>query len=263
MAIDRRRFFYWATAGLSVGVTSLGRLTHVNAATLTTIQQRGYLMVAVKENRPPLGFRDAGGQLVGLEIDIARRLATELLGKPDALEFKPVTNQERLAVVSDGLVDMAIAGITATSNRTRLVSFSPPYYLDGVAVLTASDSIRKLADLETATIAVLEGSTAIAVIRHKLPRVRLVSVASYEAGASLLATTQADAFVGDATVLTGWIREYPHYRLLSTLLTTEPLCIAMPKGNQYDSLRRQVYQALTRWQNDGWLRQQATRWGLP
>jgi len=263
MAIDRRQFFYLASAGLGFGITALQGVTRSDAATLTAIQQRGYLIVAVKENRPPLGFRDASGQLVGLEIDIARRLATELVGKPDAIEFKPVSNNDRLSVVMNGQVDMTIAAITATANRARLVSFSPPYYLDGTAILTAHANIQRLADLDNATIATLEGATTIAVVRHTAPKARLVTVTSYQAGESLLAASQADAFAGDASVLAGWVQEYPRYHLLSSLLTIDPLCIAMPKGNHHDPFRRQIHQALTRWQNDGWLRQQATHWGLP
>ncbi|MEM6592000.1 MAG: transporter substrate-binding domain-containing protein, partial [Cyanobacteria bacterium P01_C01_bin.73] len=45
------------------------------AAELEQIEQRGYLIVAVKDNWRPLGFRDEAGELAGLEIDIAKALA--------------------------------------------------------------------------------------------------------------------------------------------------------------------------------------------
>ncbi|MGL5192033.1 MAG: transporter substrate-binding domain-containing protein, partial [Chroococcales cyanobacterium] len=53
-----------------------------NAAELAEIQQRGQLIVAVKDNVRPMGFRAGNGNLQGFEIDIARRLAQELLGSP-------------------------------------------------------------------------------------------------------------------------------------------------------------------------------------
>ncbi|MCS6815146.1 MAG: transporter substrate-binding domain-containing protein, partial [Cyanobacteria bacterium] len=242
---------------------SLCQLGSLQAASLGAITQRGYLAVAVKDNRPPLGFRDPRGNLIGFEIDLARRLAAELIGNAEAVRLVPVTNKERLRVVTHGEVDMAIAAVTATANRARLVSFSTPYYLDGVAILTAKADIQRLADLNKRTIAVLQNSTTIAVIQHTLPTANLMMAASYRAGETLLQSDQADAFAGDASILAGWIQEYPRYRLLPTLLTVEPLCIAMPKGVQHDSLHRRVNQALTRWQDDGWLRQQATSWGLP
>ncbi len=57
-----------------------------SAAEMPEIQQRGYLKIAVKDNLRPLGFRDANGNLQGLEIDLAQRLAVDLLGKADAVK---------------------------------------------------------------------------------------------------------------------------------------------------------------------------------
>lgn len=263
MVVDRRKFIYLGLSGLSFSVASLHQLGSLRAASLEAITQRGYLTVAVKDNRPPLGFRDPRGILVGFEIDLARRLAAELVGSSETVHLVPVANAERLQVVANGKVDMAIAAITATANRARLVNFSTPYYLDGVAILTAKADIQRLADLSKRTIAVIQGSTTIAVIQHTLPTANLIMAASYQAGEMLLHSNQADAFAGDASILASWIQKYPRYRLLPTLLTVEPLCVAMPKGVQHDSLRRQVNQALTQWQDNGWLRQQATSWGLP
>ncbi len=267
MLIGRRRFAQCVIAGtvaaVSTGLPKLLTQQQCYAADLDSIQQRGYLLVAVKDNRKPLGFRDANGELVGMEIDIARRLAQELLGKPQSVELNVVMNRDRLRSVMDGHVDLAIAAITATPNRSRLVSFSTPYYLDGTAILTSDRTVKQLGDLTNRSIAVLEGSTAVAVLRHTLPSVRLLLVASYQVGADLLADGKVDGFAGDASVLAGWVQDVRQYHLLPSLLTIEPLCIAMPKGIQYDPLRRRVNQLLTAWQENGWLRQQANRWGLP
>ena len=94
------------------------------AADLETIAHRGQLVVAVKDNLRPLSFRDAKGNLQGLEIDIAKRLAQELLGKSSSVIFEPVSNRDRLAVVINGQVDVTIASVTATPSRSRIVSFS-------------------------------------------------------------------------------------------------------------------------------------------
>ncbi|MEB3336525.1 MAG: transporter substrate-binding domain-containing protein [Leptolyngbyaceae bacterium] len=234
-----------------------------SAAELIEIQRRGYLIVAVKDNVRPLGFRNASGQLVGLEIDIARRLAQELLGRPDAVQLQPVSNQERLPAVLQEKSDLAIARVTATPARSRLVSFSSPYYLDGTALVTQAAKIQRLSDLTNQPIAVLKGSTTIATVRYFLPNATLIGVDSYEAGRQLLESGKAIAFAGDASVLSGWVQEFSRYRLLPTLLSTEPLSIVMPKGLQYDDLRRQVNAAIARWQQEGWLRQRANYWGLP
>jgi polar amino acid transport system substrate-binding protein len=233
------------------------------AADLQTIQQRGRLIVAVKDDIHPLGFRGADGQLQGLEIEVAQRLAEELLGRKDALELQPVANQHRLAAVMDGKVDLAIAHITGTPVRSRLVSLSIPYYLDGTALVVRNASVQRLTDIGKQKIAVLDGSSTIATLRYRLPEADLISVASYEAAHALLEKGDAVAFAADASVLTGWVHEFPSYRLLAPTLSAEPLCIVMPKGLQYNELQMRVNQIVARWTAEGWLRERATYWGLP
>lgn len=233
------------------------------ASDLQTIQQRGRLIVAIKDDVRPLGFRDANGRLQGLEIEVAQRLAQELLGRKDAVEWQPVVNRDRLTAVMDGKADIAIAHVTGTPLRSRLVSLSVPYYLDGTALISRDASIQRLADLEKRSIAVLEGSSAIAILRYRLPDANLISVASYQAAHALLEKGDAIAFAGDATVLAGWVHEFPAYRLLSPTLSAEPLCIVMPKGLQYNDLHTRINQIIARWTAEGWLRERAAHWGLP
>ncbi len=254
---------------LSLLATLIGLLTitiiqspSAKAAELAEIKKRGQLIVAVKDNIRPLGFSDEQGNLVGLEIDIAHRLAEELLGNADALVLKPVTNQERLQAVLEDRVDIAIARVTATIPRTRIVDFSPYYYLDGTGLIT-NNLIDSKENLATAKIAVLQGSSTIAIVRHKLPNAQLIGVQSYQEALNLLETNKASAFAGDLSILAGWTQQYPQYQLLSDRLSGEPLSIVMPKGIQYEDLRKQVREAIVRWRKSGWLQERSEYWGLP
>ncbi|MEH1902266.1 MAG: transporter substrate-binding domain-containing protein [Nostoc sp.] len=234
-----------------------------SAAEMAEIQQRGYLTVAVKDNLRPLGFRDASGNLQGLEIDLAQRLTVDLVGKAKAVKFKPVANRDRLSVVLDKKVDFAIARVTATESRARIVSFSVPYYLDGTVLVTKDASVQQLSDLAKQKIAVLNNSSTIAKVRYYVPRAELVGVDSYDEAREKIESNRAVAFAADASVLSGWVQQYPKYRLLPTKLSTEPLSVVMPKGLQYDELRRNVNQAIARYLAEGWLQQRSQYWGLP
>lgn len=234
-----------------------------SAAELKKIQKRGYVTIAVKDNLRPLGFRDLHGNLQGLEIDLAQRLAQDLVGKPNAVRLQPVANRDRLSVVLEGKVDLTIARETATETRARLVSFSIPYYFDGTALITKDASLQQLRDVVKVKTAVLNGSSTIATVRYLLPSAQLVGVDSYEQARSLLEEGAAVAFAADASVLSGWVQDYPQYRLLPTLLGAEPLCVVMPKGLQYDDLRQRVNAAIARYLAEGWLQQRAAYWGLP
>jgi len=235
----------------------------VQAAELQEIQQRGSLVVAVKDNLRPLGFRNAAGQLQGLEIEIAQALAQALLGHKEAVVLKPVANADRLPMVLMGQVDLTIARVTATAARSRLVNFSTPYYVDGTAVITRDSAVQDLADLAGRKVAVLNGSSTIASLRFTLPGAQLIGVDSYQAARSQLEIGAASAFAADASVLTGWVQEAPQYHLLPSLLSAEPLVVVLPKGLQYETLRQKVNRAINGWRSGGWLKARITFWGLP
>ncbi|MEL7225488.1 MAG: transporter substrate-binding domain-containing protein, partial [Cyanobacteria bacterium J06576_12] len=162
------------------------------AAELSEIQARGYLIVGVKTNRLPLGFIDETGEISGFEIDIARRLAETLLGDATAVEFVPLRNVDRLNAVLEGRVDIAIAAITLTEPRRRLVDFSDPYYLDGTAFVVG-DTVQTLQDLRTRRIALLNRSSTVAHVRYLLPGAELIGVDTYSEGQALLQNGSVDA----------------------------------------------------------------------
>ncbi|MEM6752254.1 MAG: transporter substrate-binding domain-containing protein [Cyanobacteria bacterium P01_C01_bin.38] len=275
---QQRKLYFLLSAAIFLFLTCLflnaGTLS-VNAESLKEIQQRGYINIAVKDNFPPLAFQDESGNLQGFEIDIAQRLAKDLLAKPNAnnsdnsdksdklIKFKPVTNLQRIKVVEKGEVDMTIAKVTATPSRERIVNFSIPYYLDGGFIATKDTSIQKINDLQNNKIAVLKNSSTIAPLRYYLPEADLIGVTSYAEGERLLDNNQVSAFAADVTSLSNWLKQNPQYRLLPTKISTQPLSVVMPKGLQYDELRRQVRQLIGSYLQSGWLKQRAEYWGLP
>lgn len=257
------------TSGFSVAIAlvSLAKLdgsSIVHAATLEAIQERGHLIAAIKGDVRPLSFRDETGEQVGLEIDLVRALAESIVGNREAVVFRIVSNRERLPVVISGEVDLAIAQVTASNTRQRVVSFSEPYYLDGTALVTRHSGVKTLMDLRGQAIAVVKGSSAIPHVRALIPGVTLVGADSYQDALTFLDTRpEVVAFAGDASVLSGWVQEHKHYRLLPTLIGAYPLSVVTPKGLAYDSLRRAVDRAIVQRKETGWLEQQIQRWGLP
>lgn len=235
----------------------------VRAAELSDIRDRGYITVGVKNNRAPLGFLDADGNLTGFEIEIAQRLAEELLGSSTALRLVPVSNTDRLNAVMADDIDIAIAALTITAARRRIVNFSDPYYLDGAAFITQQSNLQTLRDLAFARVALLEGSSTVPRVKYILPSARIFGVASYQDAQTALAGGSVDAFAGDVSVLAGWLADNADYRILPSIVSAEPLAIAMPKGTRFNPLKAEINQALRRWYDEGWLQDRAAYWGLP
>ncbi len=233
------------------------------AADWAAIERQRTITIAVKDNLRPLGFKDAAGGLVGFEIDLARQLAQALLGSERGLTLLPVSNLERLPVLWSGQADLVIAHLSVTGPRARLVDFSDPYYFDGTALVSGQLDLNRLEDLAGKPIAVLSGSSTIASLQATLANATLVAVDSYEAAYAALEAGQAVAFAADASVLSGWVQEYPAYHLIMPQLSAEGLAVALPRGNRYAELRQQVNRAIQSAQQQGWLRQRAAAWGLP
>jgi polar amino acid transport system substrate-binding protein len=246
---------------LSLAIMLLALTNLAYAAPLAEIQKRGKLIVAVKDNLQPLGFKDEQGNLQGLEIDIARRLAQEILGDSQAVVFVPVSNQDRLRVVLEGEVDLTIGSVTQTASRSRIVDFSPYYYLNGTGLITKNPTFEKLNRLSPLKIAILNNSDTIGSIKNALPNAQLIGVNSYQEAYELLENNLADIFAADKTILTGWVQQYPQYRILSQTFSVEPICVVMPRGLQHLDLRNLVNQAIVEWRIN-WLPERIKYWGL-
>ena len=256
------RYFlpFLLSIGITLGINTSSEV--INAAELPEIIQRGKLIVGVKTDVRPLGFKDAQGNLQGLEIDIAKRLAELILGNPDAIAFESVKNHDRLQVILDNKVDLVIARVSVNPSRSRLVEFSPHYYLDSTGIITKQADIKSLSDLKTRRIGVLNGSSAIALIRSELTTAKLVAVNSYQEAFNLLETEEVDGFAADNSLLTGWVQENPDYHTLPIQLSQYAIAVVMPKGQQYWGLRETVNGAINEWQKSGWLKERAKYWGL-
>lgn len=119
----------------------------------------------------PWATHDKEGNLVGFEIDVAKKLARDLGVQP---EFYPEDFRYLISDLLAGRFDIIISGLSITASRALRVDFSAPYHTTDVTltanVKTAGAS-PKLHDFdkESVTIGVLEGSTAEELAGNALP----------------------------------------------------------------------------------------------
>ncbi|WP_373481114.1 transporter substrate-binding domain-containing protein [Geminocystis sp.] len=235
----------------------------VYSASWEEISKKGELVIGVKDNLRPLGYRDSQGNLRGFEIDVARRLALELLGSENAVKLIPLSNQERIQKVTDLDVDLAIASITVNTSRQRIVDFTDFYYLDGTGIIVKKGQINANIRDFKGKIGVIGNSRTITQIQFNLPNLPLKEISSYQEALESLESGEIQGFAGDITILTGWMQENSNYQLLPTVFGGYPLAIALPKGRQYQELRDKVNDVVRKLKQEGWLEERAKYWGLP
>ena len=113
---------------------------------LMKVLERGKIVIGVKADYKPWGFRDSSGKLVGMEIDMARDVA-DALGVE--LELVPVQSSNRMQFVQQGKIDMMIATMSDKADRRKVVGIvDPNYYTSGTNVLAKKGVVSSWSDLK-------------------------------------------------------------------------------------------------------------------
>lgn len=99
---------------------------------LSAAGPNGTLRFGTSAITEPFSFVDASHEVVGLDIELAYRIANKL-GK--SLEIVNMDFGGMIPALASGKVDMIGACITITEERAERVLFSEPYYTGGIAAL--------------------------------------------------------------------------------------------------------------------------------
>ncbi|MEZ5853966.1 MAG: transporter substrate-binding domain-containing protein [Hyphomicrobiaceae bacterium] len=97
----------------------------------TKAADRPTLKIATKPT-PPFAMKMDNGAWTGLAVELMKDIARGL-GK-DITWSEVGTTHELLKLAEDGKVDAALAAITITAKREKVVDFSHPYYDSGLAI---------------------------------------------------------------------------------------------------------------------------------
>ena len=109
------------------------------------VLERGKVVVGVKADYKPWGFRDTSGNLVGMEIDMAQDVA-DALGVE--LELVPVQSSNRMQFLQQGKIDLMIATMSDRADRRKVVGIPEPnYYTSGTNVLAKQGVVSSWEDL--------------------------------------------------------------------------------------------------------------------
>jgi Na+/H+-dicarboxylate symporter/ABC-type amino acid transport substrate-binding protein len=105
---------------------------------LETIRSRGVLRVVVLPDRMPFAFPNREGKLVGMDVELAQALATDL---GVSVEFFEIETDRFVEVLRDGTCDIAMSGVVITPDRAATLLFSVPY-VDETLAFVMRDHLR-------------------------------------------------------------------------------------------------------------------------
>ena len=124
---------------LAVAASAMIFGSAANAAECTNdvwkkVMSRGKLIVGVKADYKPWGFRNESGAIVGMEIDMAQA-AADAMGVE--LETVAVQSSNRMQFLEQGKIDMMIATMSDRPDRRKIVGITQPnYYTSGTNIMS-------------------------------------------------------------------------------------------------------------------------------
>jgi len=180
-------------------------------ADLQAIVDRGVLKVGTKIDVPNFGYTNPDtNETEGMEIDIIKRIAKDLLGDENAYEITGVTAATRGPLIDNGEVDFVIATFTINDERKLSYNFTQPYYTDSIGFLVKKDlGASAIADLDGKTIGVAQSATTKdaleEVATEKGITFKYSEFASYPELKTALTSGRIDAFSVDKSILLGYV----------------------------------------------------------
>lgn len=217
---------------------------------------------------PPYGYRDAQGDYVGFDIDLAEEVC-----KRNGWELKkqPIDWDTKDVELNSEIVDCIWSGFTM-DGRLGLYTWSDPYVDNSQVVVVKKDSnIKNLQDLKGKNVLVQADSSALAAFTSDdaTPENKelansfasLVQVPDYNT-----AFMNLDAGAADAVCLDYGVAAYQlsankdKFRIFDDKVSSEKYGIAFKKGNY--ELRDKVQATLNEMASDGTLTRISDKWGL-
>jgi polar amino acid transport system substrate-binding protein len=196
---------------------------------MATIRRRGYLIAGVSESTYPFGFfNPLAGKPEGFDIDIVHAIAKAIFGNPNMIEFRAISDAERIPKVQSGAVDIVAHTMTINCKRLRSVDFSTVYFNAGAQVLVLKNStVKSLADLRGKKVCSTILSDSLGYIRTA----RAIPVAVTNFTDCLVQLQQGDvaAISTDNNILAGLKAQDPWTKIVGKVFTSEPYGLAISK----------------------------------
>ncbi|ASK62905.1 glutamine ABC transporter substrate-binding protein [Virgibacillus phasianinus] len=113
--------------------------------------------VGIDTTYPPFEFQE-GDDYKGIDVDLINAIAED---QGFEIELSPMDFSGIIPALQAGELDIAIAGMSITDDRKKVVNFSDPYFEAGLSLVVAdgNSEITSLEDLKGKTVAVKKGTT--------------------------------------------------------------------------------------------------------
>lgn len=247
-----------AAAGLTA-VFALGATSASAADLLSTVKERGALIVGVEGTYPPFNFVDTKtGELDGFDIDVANLIAARLGVKA---QFVKTEWSAILAGLSSGKFDVIVNQVGITPERQKTFDFSQAYVASSPQLILRKNDdsgYSSFADLKGKKLGVSQGSNYEALAKAQ----EGVDVKSYPGAPEYLSdlvSRRVDAALNDQ-LMTAYLVKTSNIPIKGGAIVGEPKFNGIPfkKGNP--EFKAAIDKALQDSFDDGEFAKISTKW---
>ncbi len=253
----RRRL---ALVALLAGLAMAAGAGPVRADALQDIKSKGVLVVGVKADYPPFGYRAPNGDIIGIEPDLARDVAKRLGVK---VQLVPVVAANRIQFLEQGKIDLLIATMSDTPERARVVAIvKPDYYASGYSLmLPKSIKITAWDQLKGKPVCAIQGAFYNKQVAKKFG-VQVIAFTGVAEALTAMKQGRCIGFLYDDTAIEGQMLrpEWSAYAMPLPSQDAQPWGLAVRKGERsfYDFMAKTVAD----WHKTGLILKLETKYGV-
>ena len=249
------------------GLAAMGMLASSASAACTNdawnkVMSRGKIVVGVKADYKPWGYRNTDGDIVGMEIDMANDVAAKM---GVDIELVAVQSSNRMQFLEQGKIDLMIATMSDRKDRRELVGIvGPNYYTSGTNVMSPKAlGLTEWEDLRDKPVCCKQGAFYNQIVEQRYGAKIIAFTGNAEAKQALrdkkcIAWVYDDSSIGSDLSSGNW----DDFEMPLASEDDNPWALAVPSAERNCVFGRFMSGMQYQWHQDGTLIELEAKWGI-
>ncbi|MEM6578347.1 MAG: transporter substrate-binding domain-containing protein [Pseudomonadota bacterium] len=226
------------------------------------VMERGKLIVGVKADYKPWGYRDTDGNIIGMEADMAADVAAKM---GVDLEMIAVVSSNRMQFLEQGQIDLMIATMTDRPDRREIVGIvGPNYYTSGTNIMSPKAlGLTEWSELNAKPVCGVQGAFYNKIVEDRYGA-EIVAFAGTAEAKQALRDRKCIAFLYDDSSIGSDLSsgDWDEFEMPLASEDDSPWGLAVPKEEENCVFGKFMSGMQFNWHRDGTLMELEEKWGI-